>query len=129
METGSNRTSSNIANLSSPFRTVILVCFVAALFYLAAKLGGLLIISTQLSWPLWLGNVLLVSILLLVPRRMWPILVAAAFAAFILYDLQAGLTTRQRVEIYSGGFLNFEPDRPVARWPLHIPKRIHPSDR
>ena len=37
---------------------------------------------------------LLISILLLVPRRIWPILIAAAFAAFILYDLQGGHTIR-----------------------------------
>jgi PAS domain S-box-containing protein len=38
--------------------------------------------------------VLLISILLLVPRRIWPILIAVAFAAFILYDLQGGHTIR-----------------------------------
>ena len=82
METGPNRTSWNIANLSSPLHTLILVCFVATLSYLAARLGGLLVVRPQLVWPLWLGTVLLVSILLLVPRRLWPILIAAAFASF-----------------------------------------------
>ena len=82
------------ANLDSPFHTVILVCFVAILSYIAAKLGGILIISSQAVWPLWLGNVFLVSVLLLVPRRIWPILISAAFAAFVLYDLQAGVTLR-----------------------------------
>ena len=88
MATGSSRSSWKLANLSSPSRTVILVCFVATLSYLAARLGGTLIISPHGAWPLWLGNVILVSILLLVPRRMWPLVIAAAFAAFILNDLQ-----------------------------------------
>ena len=48
----------------------------------------------QVDWPLWPGNVLLVSILLLVPRRIWPALIVASFAAFAFYDLQFGLTSR-----------------------------------
>jgi signal transduction histidine kinase len=41
--------------------------------------------------PLWPGCALLVSVLLLVPRKIWPILIPAGFAAFVLYDLQAGV--------------------------------------
>jgi PAS domain S-box-containing protein len=89
-----NRSSWSVANLNSPWHTVILVCLVAILSYSAAKLGGLLSIGPQADWPLWLGNVLLVSILLLVPQRMWPILIAAAFAASLLYNMQTGLTIR-----------------------------------
>ena len=92
MASGSNRSSWNLPNLYSQFQAVILVCFVAILSYFAAKFGGTLIIGPQGAWTLWLGNALLLSILLLVPRRMWPILIAAAFAAFILNDLQAGQT-------------------------------------
>jgi PAS domain S-box-containing protein len=94
METGSNRSSWSVANLNSPWHTAILVCFVAVLSYCAAKLGGMLIIGPQADWPLWLGNVLLVSILLLVPRSVWPILIAASFAASFLYNMQTGLTMR-----------------------------------
>jgi PAS domain S-box-containing protein len=94
METEPNRSSWTAANLNSPWRTAILACFVFILSYWAAKLGGMLITGPQSEWPLWLGNVLLVSILLLVPRRMWPILIAAAFAASLLYNVQTGLTIR-----------------------------------
>jgi PAS domain S-box-containing protein len=48
----------------------------------------------QLVWPLWPGCALLVAVLLLVPRRIWPILIAAGLAGFVLYDLQAGLPIR-----------------------------------
>ncbi|HEV2946187.1 MAG TPA: hypothetical protein VGX70_02355, partial [Gemmataceae bacterium] len=75
-------------------RTAVLACGVAVLSYLSAKLFGSALISEQADWPLWLGNVLLVAVLVLVPRRMWPILMAAAFAANVLYDLQTGLTIR-----------------------------------
>ena len=94
MAAGSSGSSWNLAHLNSRFHTGILVCFVAILSYFAAKFGGTLIIGSRGGWPLWLGNVFLVSILLLVPRRIWPILIAAAFAAFILYDLQRGHTIR-----------------------------------
>jgi signal transduction histidine kinase len=40
--------------------------------------------------PLWLGNVLLASVLLLVRRRIWAVLLTAGLAGFFLYDLQAG---------------------------------------
>ena len=94
MASGSDRSSWNIPNLNSRFHTVILVCLVAILSYFAAKLSGMLIIRPEGAWPLWLGNVLLVSILLMVPRKIWPILIVAASAASILYDLQTEQTIR-----------------------------------
>ena len=63
---------------------------VATLSYLAARLGGALIIRPQMVSPLWLGNVLLASVLVLVRRRIWPVLLAAGLAGFFLFDLQAG---------------------------------------
>ena len=68
MEKEPNRSSWSIANLDSPWHTVVLVCFVAILSYCAARLGGMLTIGPQADWPLWLGNVFLTSMLLLVPR-------------------------------------------------------------
>jgi len=59
----------------------------------------------QVDWPLWPGNVLLVSALLLVPRRIWPILMAAAFAAFALYDLQSGMTIRSTALLILSDFV------------------------
>ena len=94
METEPNRSSWSAANLDFPWHKVILVCLVAILSYWSLELGGILTIGLQAAWPLWLGNVFLASILLLVPRRMWPILMAAAFAAFFLYDIRNGLTIR-----------------------------------
>ncbi len=91
METGRSRLSWNIAKLNSPFHTLILVCFVAVLSYVAPKLAGALILHPQTVWPLWPGCALLVSVLLLVSRRIWPLVIPAAFAAFVLYDLQAGV--------------------------------------
>jgi integral membrane sensor domain MASE1 len=94
METGSNRSSRRIVNLNSPWHTAALACFVAILSYCSLKLGALLTLGPHAAWPLWLGNVFLASILLLVPRRLWPILIAAALAAFFFYDVQTGSTIR-----------------------------------
>src|SRR6516225_6098985 len=96
METGPNRSTPKPANLNS-WRTLILVCFVAILSYCAARVGAILAMGPQADWPLWLGNVLLASILLLTPRKIWPMLVVAAFAAFAVNDIQAGLTIRTRL--------------------------------
>ncbi len=62
------------------------------LCYLAAKIGGTLIITApQTLWPLWPGCAVLVAILLVSPRRIWPILIPAGLAGFVLYDLPAGV--------------------------------------
>jgi PAS domain S-box-containing protein len=88
------RPSPSVRNQISPFQTLILVCLVATLCYLAAKLAVALAVRSQMVWPLWPGCALLVAVLLLVQRRIWPILITAGFAGFILYDLQAGVTIR-----------------------------------
>jgi PAS domain S-box-containing protein len=62
--------------------------------YLAAKLGGALMLRPQMVWPLWPGCALLVAVLLLVRRKVWPIFLAAGLAGFVVYDLQTGLPIR-----------------------------------
>jgi len=47
--------------------------------------------------PLWLGNVLLVSVLLLVRRTIWPVFLTAGLAGFLLYDVQEGVPIRSMV--------------------------------
>ena len=89
-----SRQSWKIANPSSPLHSVIVVCLVAFLSYLAAKLGGTLALRPQMIWPLWPGCAFLVAVLIIAPRRIWPILTAAGIAGFVLYDLLAGLTLR-----------------------------------
>jgi len=85
----------NIGNLNLRFHTVFLACLLAAVCYAAARLGGFLIITKpQALWPLWPGCALLVSVLLLSPRRSWPILIPAGLAGFVVYDLQAGVSVR-----------------------------------
>jgi PAS domain S-box-containing protein len=77
--------------VSGFFSPLILVCVVATLSYLVPKLEGSLISNPQTVWPLWPGCAILVSVLLLVPLRIWPILILSALAGFVLYDLQVGV--------------------------------------
>lgn len=79
---------------TSAVQTMLLVCLVATLSYIAPALEGTLILHPKTVWPLWPGCALLVPILLLVPRRIWLILIPVAFSSFALYDLQAGVPVR-----------------------------------
>jgi PAS domain S-box-containing protein len=86
------RPSRNLAKLNPLLRTAILAFLVLTLCYLSAKLAGVLIMNIpQTVWPLWPGCAVLVAVLLLAPRKIWPILLPAGLAGFVLYDLQAGV--------------------------------------
>ena len=88
------RSSRTTVHARSRFQTLILVCLVAIMSYLVATLGGILVLRPQMVWPLWPGCAFLIAVLLVVPRKIWPILITAGLAGFVLYDLQAGLTLR-----------------------------------
>ena len=73
-------------------RITLLACFVFLLCYFSAELGGLLEIHVpQPVWLLWPGCAVLVSVLLVVPRDLWAVLIPAGLAAFVVYDLRVGL--------------------------------------
>lgn len=95
MATGSNRARWSFPNGDSILDSTILVCFVAMLSYAASALGAALLLRPQMLSPLWPGCVLLVSVLLLVSRKMWPILIVTAFAVFFFHDLHAGVSTSE----------------------------------
>jgi len=88
------RPSSNTSDLNARFRVAILAGLVAAMSYLAAKLGTAVVIRPQVYWPLWPANILVVCVLLPLSRRLWPILIAAALVAFAIYDLRIAVSTR-----------------------------------
>jgi PAS domain S-box-containing protein len=88
------RSSGNAWSPIPTIQTLVLVCAVAALSYFVPKLEGSLLLHPRTVWPLWPGCALLVSILLLVRQRVWLVLILAAFAGFVLYDLQAGVPFR-----------------------------------
>jgi PAS domain S-box-containing protein len=83
-----------ISGLDPRLRVGLQACLVAALAYAGARLGATLEILPEADWPLWPANVMVVAALLLVPRKTWPILIGAAFAAFVFYNLQSGMNVR-----------------------------------
>jgi PAS domain S-box-containing protein len=91
MEKGRTRRLWKMAKTNSNFHAVALMCLMAVLSYLVSQLGGLLLLRSQDIWPLWPGCALIVSVLLLVRRKIWPLLIAAGYAGFVLYDLQTGV--------------------------------------
>lgn len=72
-----------------PLTTALLALAVAVVTYLTALLGTFL--SRGGVAALWPANALLVSMLLLMPRRTWGALIPACLAGFLLHDLQVGL--------------------------------------
>ena len=95
METNQGDRLPSIANLKYWLHLAFRAILVLVLCYLAAKLGETLIISVpQTLWPLWPGCAVLLAILLVSPRKIWPILVPAGLAGFVLYDLRAGVSIR-----------------------------------
>jgi PAS domain S-box-containing protein len=71
--------------------TLLVVCITTALSYLVPKLAGMLISNPQTVWPLWPGCAILVTGLLLVRVKVWPLLIPASFVGFAVADLQAGV--------------------------------------
>jgi PAS domain S-box-containing protein len=91
METGRSRLSWNIAKLNSPFGTVLLVCLVAIVCYELARLAYALRIPPDHIASFWPVTAFLVAVVLLAPRRIWLVLIAAGLGAMALADLKNGV--------------------------------------
>jgi PAS domain S-box-containing protein len=92
-----NRASASFAPPVHPnsfFQLVILVSSVFIFSYLAARIGGALVLRPEMIWPLWPGCAFLVAVLLLTPRKVWAAVLLAGLAAFALYDVQEALPIR-----------------------------------
>jgi two-component system sensor histidine kinase UhpB len=88
--TASPRVLSVGVSQSSPLRTAVLALFVAVASYAAARLGHSIVLTSQGVSVLWPACAVLASVLLLVPRRTWPVLIPAGLAGFVVDDIQFG---------------------------------------
>ena len=62
MKAAESESSRNIARANSGLNVALLACLAAAVCYLAAKLGGFLIIrDPQTLWPFWPHNFVLTN--------------------------------------------------------------------
>jgi PAS domain S-box-containing protein len=82
--------------------TSLVVCVTIALSYLVPHLIGKLTSNPQTVWPLWPGCAILVTGLLLVPFKIWPLLIPASFVGFAVADLQAGVPLSSIVRFIPG---------------------------
>jgi len=71
--------------------TIVLVCLVAALSYIAPLLQSALMRNLQTVWPLFPGCAILAAVLTLVRTRIWPALILASLAGIVLFDLRVGV--------------------------------------
>ena len=76
---------------SDPRPTWLVACVTIALSYLVPKLIGVLDSNPQTVWPLWPGCAILVTGLLLIPAKLWLVVIPASFVGFALADMQAGV--------------------------------------
>ena len=94
MRSGQFRVIRLPATLDSRLALLFLASLLGALSYAATSLGDVLVIRPEMVWPLWPGCAFLVAVLLLTPRRIWPVLLFAGLLGFFLYDLRTSLTLR-----------------------------------
>jgi hypothetical protein len=74
--------------------TWLVVCITIVASYLFPTLVRLPEPNPQTVWPVWPGCAILVTGLLLVRMRLWPVLIPACFVAFAGSDLQAGVSVK-----------------------------------
>ena len=75
-------------NLDFPFHTVVLVFLVATLSYFSTLLGSGMAVPPHNVSPLWPTNAIVLVVLLAVPRRLWPILIATAYLVVGFHDVR-----------------------------------------
>ena len=85
------------AKLNTPLRMALFALFVAVMSYLLAFAGDLFYQSPQIAALLWPSNVFQVAVMLLLPRRVWPLLIAAHVVGGLLHGFQIHLTVLMMV--------------------------------
>jgi len=76
--------------LITPLGTAVLALLVGGVSYCAAKLGHTIVLSSQGVSVLWPACAFMVSVMLLVPRRTWRVLIPAGLVGFVGHDLEFG---------------------------------------
>lgn len=79
---------------SSAARTSLVALLVFVMSFLVDMLGDTTVFTRHGISVIWPTNGLLVAVILLMPRRIWPVLLAAGIAAQVAHDLFFGFTPR-----------------------------------
>ena len=87
-------------------RSTWFVVFVTiASSYLVPTLVGMMVSNPQTVWPLWPGCAILVTGLVLVRVKVWPVVIAASYVGFALADARAGVPLSSIVRFIPGNTL------------------------
>jgi len=92
MERSQSRAPWNVAVPYSPIATVILACLVAIFCFLTDKLAYMLGIPPDNVASIWPSTALLVAVLLLVPRKIWPVLIVAGVGGMGIANIENGVS-------------------------------------
>jgi PAS domain S-box-containing protein len=87
----------NAASFDSRLHTALFVLLVTFLCYMGDRLAFVLGIPPDQIASLWPSTPLLVAVLLLTPRKIWPWLITAGLTAIALADLRDGATVRGEI--------------------------------
>jgi signal transduction histidine kinase len=82
----------NIAAFDPRISVCILACLVGIVCYLADRLVYALGIPPDHVASFWPSTAFLVTVLLLVPRKIWPVLIVAGLGAMAVTDIEHGLS-------------------------------------
>ncbi|MCI0663782.1 MAG: MASE1 domain-containing protein, partial [Acidobacteria bacterium] len=85
------RRKSNRGQFGRHIRTAGYALIVFLAYYLGAKVGFALTFKPHPVSTLWPPNAILLAFLLLTPRRMWKVVLLAAFPAHLIVELQSGV--------------------------------------
>ncbi len=97
MNSAGSLPSGDNANSDSLLRTAMVVCLVAILCYMGDRLAYVLGIPPNQMASLWPSTPLLVAVLLLTPRKIWPVLIAVGLGAIALADFRDGAPIRDEI--------------------------------
>ncbi len=79
-------------DLDSPFRMAVLVLSVVALSYLSTLLGSGMAVPPHNISPLWPTNAVILVVLLAVPRRVWAVVIVAAYVVVGIVNVLHGVS-------------------------------------
>jgi len=102
--------------LARPLPTAILVCLVAVVCYHAVEIAYGLGIPPEHVASFWSATPFLVAVLLLAPKRIWPLLIAAGLVATAVSDFKSGVTIVSEIWYTLANLV----DVIIAAWGIHL---------
>jgi len=102
--------------LAKPLTTAVLVGLVAVVCYYAVELAYGLGIPPDHIASFWSATPFLVAVLLLAPKRIWPLLIAGGLVATAVSDFRSGVTIVSEMWYSLGNLV----DVVIAAWGMHL---------